>query len=71
MTFDTHQEWKIKDTLGKSATRQVIKTTFAQYSRLTAKKHDSKLPPDYWCSTTVIAVFKRNENSIEHSYILG
>jgi len=45
MTFDTHQEWKIKDTLGNSATRQVIKITFAQYSRLTAKKHDSKLPP--------------------------
>ena len=42
MTFDTHQEWKIKDNLGNSATRQVIKTTFAQYSRLTAKKHDSK-----------------------------
>jgi len=36
-----------KDTLGNSSKLHVIKTTFAHYSRVTAKKHDSKLPRDY------------------------
>jgi hypothetical protein len=71
MTFETHQERNNKDNLGNSAKRHGIKTTSAQYSRLTAKRRDSTLPRDYWCNTTVIEIFKRNENGIEHSYILG
>jgi hypothetical protein len=62
---------KNKDTLGNWATRHVMKTTFAQYSRLPAKKHDSKLPPDYCRNAIVIAILKRNENSVEVSSILG
>jgi len=70
MTFDTNLKRNSKDTLENLATRQVIKSTFAQYSRLTAKRHDSKLLRDYLCNTTVMAIVKKNENSVEDSYIL-
>ena len=71
MTFDTSQKQNNKDTLEKSVKRHVIKTTFAQYSRITAKTYDWNLPLDYWCNTTIIVIFKSNENNAEGAYILG